>query len=177
MSDDEETPFSPAIVPHDILKLMEKEYSDMCMIVIAEICDQYSLCIHDVKKTLRKKLGMTFEIDLEKNNYRYVKRKPDTCTIENEKRCAAVMYDQVYCVHRRCRREQYFDKSKGEYISIFCSTHQRMARDGRLDLYGVAEGYETQWKKEEAELKAKGDAVPHLAPPKKLKKQVVRKVK
>lgn len=151
------------IIPGDILRIMEKEYSDMCHPIIEAICDEYDLPITDVKRMLINKMGMTFEIDEQQNNYRMVKRKPkktvsDTCT-----RCIANLYDFQVRAPRRC-----IQKRDGE--SVFCAVHKRMFKDDRL-AYGIAEGHEQEYQTELNKSELKPEPNPRL------KKQIIKKIK
>ena len=136
-----------SIIPADILTIMEKEYSDMCLHIIQEVCVLYNLDITDVKKKLGTKLSLAFEIDETKNNYRYVKRAPpkrrelvdDTKAADNI--CIANMFDFSLKTSRRCTRNRDI---KADPKCLLCSVHLRMHYGNRL-AYGVASEYQKEY--------------------------------
>jgi hypothetical protein len=141
-----------SIVPADILSIMEKEYSDMCLNIIQEVCALYQLDIEDVKNKLRTKLSMTFDINDTKNNYRYVKRAPPKKVQQMSKesdtrgtsdtQCIANLYDFSLKTSRRCTNKR---DTTTRTSCLFCSTHLRMHYGGRL-AYGVEPSYEKEYK-------------------------------
>lgn len=177
------------VVPHDILLLMEKEYSDMCSKVIAEICTHYGLPLDEVQKMLQKKMGMTFEIDETKNNYKYVQRTPKKSDLVSCDRCIANLFDFQTKTPRRCiQARKTCDELPGLYI--FCSVHNRMFITDRL-AYGVADECKEEYSSETASLqtvKKPNQAISvskksvakqehDASKPALLKKQIIKKIK
>lgn len=163
---------SNAIVAHDMLLLMENEYSNMLCTVIEEICSTYSLDISEVKSMLGKKMSITFDINDNVNNYRLVQRKGSICQnkLKDEERCIANLYDFSLKAPRRCSRARSSEEC------LFCSVHLRMHISGRLKLYGVAKEYAEEYQNF-CDNPSNHKNATSLQPLPGLKKQVVRKVK
>ena len=145
---------------------MEHEYSNMCLDIIKIICDEYNLSLEDVKKKLKGKLALTFELDAKKLNYRFVHRAPPR-EKSDESTCVAMMFDFKVKTTRRCSQQ----RCSHESCSLFCSTHLRMHYTGRL-AYGVADGHEAEYDEFCKQATSQNETTMPV-----LRKQVVRKVK
>lgn len=181
-----------AIVPHDLLRIMENEYSDMCLGVIEIICNHYQLDITQVKNVINKKTGMTFVIDETKNNYKLVRRKPSKPSLDSACRCIANLFDFQTRTARRCVHAR--KKEDDLEFNLFCSVHNRMFRTDRL-AYGIDKSCQEEYdaaigrmSKPIHEVKTKdafislrkkenSDASRGEKPPVLLKKQVIKKLK
>lgn len=161
---------SNAIVPVDILKIMEQEYTNMNLKIVEVICQTYDLDLSDVKSMLKDKMSIQFDINDGKNNYRLVQRKGSSIQnkVKDEERCIANIYDSTVKTVRRCTRSR-IDRC------LLCAVHLRMHKNDRLKLYGVADGYEKQY--QEFSDAPCEEILNKVTPLQGLKKQVVRKIK
>lgn len=114
------------IVPEFILKLFEKEISNIVERCVTKICDEYALEQNDVKQMLSREMNIAFDIVNENIEQIKIVKKNNKHEKGSEMLCEARVYIASDLVVKQCSRSKLNDECR------FCKTHQKQADTNTL---------------------------------------------
>jgi hypothetical protein len=114
------------IVPEFILKLFEKEISNIVDRCVVKICDEYELDNTEVKKLLAREMNMSFDIVNEDIEQIKIVKKNTKHEKESGACCEARIYIASELIVKQCSRSKLHDNCK------FCKTHHKQFETNSL---------------------------------------------
>ncbi len=114
------------IVPEFILKLFEKEISNIVERCVSKICDSYELNSDDVKQLLSKEMNMSFDIVSEEIEQIKIVKKNNKHEKDANTLCEARIFIASDLIVKQCSRSRLNDQCR------FCKTHQKQFETNTL---------------------------------------------
>ncbi len=137
------------LIPDFVLKMFEKEITNINLKIVQKICELYNLDEQDVKEKLAKDININFSIVSEDIEQVKIVKKHTKKNDNKDDLCVARVYIPNELFVKQCSRPKCGDDN------MFCKLHQRLNQEGKLKYGTIFEDKPDEISTEKLKLKVK----------------------